>query len=47
MFLVQGPWIPAFQTEVSEFPNGLNDDQVDGVSGVYGLIKSARTPVLV
>ena len=31
--LVRGNWIPAFLDEVSMFPSGPHDDQVDSVSG--------------
>lgn len=43
MFLVNdGGWVDDFKTEVTDFPNGLHDDQVDAVSGVYGMIKSFK-----
>ncbi len=36
--LVRGPWIPAFLDEVSMFPEGAHDDQVDTVSGALPLV---------
>ncbi len=36
--LVRGPWIPQFLDEVSSFPLGQHDDQVDTVSGGMQLI---------
>ena len=33
--LVSGPWIDAFLDEVTIFPAGSHDDQVDAVSGAY------------
>ena len=32
LFLVRGPWIDEFVDEVSRFPHGRHDDQVDAVS---------------
>lgn len=32
VYLVRGPWIKDFLDEVTRFPNGAHDDQVDGVS---------------
>jgi predicted phage terminase large subunit-like protein len=33
--LVRGPWIQAFLDELTAFPDGPNDDQVDAASGVF------------
>jgi predicted phage terminase large subunit-like protein len=35
VFMVRGPWNDDFIAEAVAFPNGANDDQVDGVSGVW------------
>lgn len=34
----RGPWLRDFITEVDQFPNGMHDDQVDAVSGGYGML---------
>jgi len=36
--LVRGEWINAFLDEMTQFPNGAHDDQVDAVSGAVGMI---------
>jgi len=36
--LVRGPWNEAFLDEVEEFPLGKHDDQVDAVSGGFGML---------
>ena len=33
--LVSGPWNEAFLEEVTQFPQGAHDDQVDGLSGAF------------
>lgn len=44
--LVRGSWIDAFLNELTEFPGGLHDDQVDALSGAYGYLAGAvRAPV--
>jgi phage terminase large subunit-like protein len=30
------PWLPAFETELLEFPGGRHDDQVDSVVQMLG-----------
>lgn len=35
VFLTNGPWVQSFLKEVSEFPNGKHDDQVDAASGAF------------
>jgi predicted phage terminase large subunit-like protein len=35
VFMVRGPWNDSFIAEAVAFPNAANDDQVDGVSGVW------------
>ena len=40
--LVQGPWIQAFLDEVVLFPAAAHDDQVDAVSGGYGIAITHR-----
>src|SRR5262249_54039895 len=40
--LVRGPWNAAYVDELTAFPNGANDDQVDGSSGAFN--KLTRTP---
>jgi predicted phage terminase large subunit-like protein len=39
--LVRGNWIPDFLDEVTTFPNGSHDDQVDAVSGAFQMITIA------
>jgi len=36
--LVRGTWNKAFLDEISQFPLGAHDDQVDTVSGAYGIL---------
>ena len=43
--LVQGDWIPAYLTELTGFPFGKNDDQVDASSGAFN--KLATQPLQV
>jgi predicted phage terminase large subunit-like protein len=40
--LVRGPWNAAYVDELTAFPNGAFDDQVDGSSGAFN--KLTRTP---
>ncbi len=42
VFLVRGDWNIPFIKEASEFPSGSHDDQVDGISGGYALLKGAK-----
>jgi predicted phage terminase large subunit-like protein len=35
VFLVRGAWNEAYLSEMAAFPNGKNDDQVDGSSGAF------------
>jgi predicted phage terminase large subunit-like protein len=39
--LLQGPWIGAWLDEISVFPNGEHDDQVDSMSGAFGKLTEA------
>lgn len=36
--VVAGPWNAAFRSELTAFPNGKNDDQVDAASGAFSKI---------
>jgi predicted phage terminase large subunit-like protein len=36
--LVRGPWINDFLDEAELFPHGAHDDQVDAVSGAFGML---------
>ena len=47
VFLVRGEWNIPFIKEASEFPRGANDDQVDGVSGAYIMLKGQKPVWLV
>ena len=38
--LVEGTWIQDFLDEATAFPMGGHDDQVDAVSGAFGIINS-------
>lgn len=40
--LVRGPWIEAFLDEISVFPDGLHDDQVDALSGAFTFLAPKR-----
>ena len=40
--LVAGPWIEEFLDELTAFPDGLHDDQVDALSGAYGCLSDRR-----
>lgn len=39
--VVRGPWLLAWYAELSDFPQGQHDDQVDAVSGAVGLLGRA------
>ena len=39
--IVAGPWVRAFIDEVTAFPSGPHDDQVDSVSGAIPLLRAA------
>lgn len=43
VWLVRGPWVSDFLDEVSLFPRGAHDDQVDAVSGGLVMLSRART----
>jgi predicted phage terminase large subunit-like protein len=36
--LLAGPWNEALLDEMEVFPNGSNDDQVDGLSGAFAML---------
>lgn len=40
--VVSGPWNATFRSELTAFPNGKNDDQVDAASGAFSKLASAR-----
>jgi predicted phage terminase large subunit-like protein len=40
--IVRGRWNHDFLSELSNFPEGQNDDQVDALSGAFGLLASGR-----
>ncbi len=42
IFLVRGPWINTFLDEITTFPFGSHDDQVDSVSGAFSKLVEAR-----
>lgn len=44
--LVRGSWNEAFLDEVSMFPNGSHDDQVDGLSGAFAELVTTSTYTL-
>lgn len=41
--LVEGDWNEDFIDELTEFPHGLHDDQVDAFSGAYTALAKSRT----
>ena len=41
--MVNDTWNRAFLDELAMFPNGKHDDQVDGLSGAYGMVASVPT----
>jgi len=43
VLLIRGPWIEAFLDEITEFPQGVHDDQVDALSGAYAALAKAGT----
>ena len=45
VILVRGPWTEWFIKQCREFPNGVHDDGVDAVSGLYSLLR-VRKPML-
>lgn len=40
--VVRGPWNAAFRSELTAFPNGKNDDQVDAASGAFSKLSKQR-----
>lgn len=44
--LVRGPWNEAFLEEVSMFPSGAHDDQVDALSGAFAELVTTSTYTL-
>lgn len=38
VFIVRGDWNQKFITELTEFPHGAHDDQIDAVSGLYEML---------
>jgi predicted phage terminase large subunit-like protein len=40
--VVKGAWNVAFRSELTAFPNGANDDQVDAASGAFAKLENAR-----
>ena len=43
VILVRGPWIPDFLDEVTRFPSGATDDQIDAVSLAVKMCKERRS----
>ena len=41
--LVRGPWNEAFLEEVSMFPSGAHDDQVDALTGAFAELVTSST----
>lgn len=40
--LIRGNWIADFLDEATSFPHGAHDDQIDAVSGAFGMLKEPR-----
>ncbi len=40
--IVKGNWNVSFRNELTSFPNGTNDDQVDGASGAFSKLSKHR-----
>jgi predicted phage terminase large subunit-like protein len=40
--VVKGEWNAAFRDELTAFPNGLHDDQVDGASGAFSKLANQK-----
>jgi predicted phage terminase large subunit-like protein len=38
--LVAGPWVEAFIDEITTFPNGKHDDQVDAAASAFNVLAS-------
>jgi predicted phage terminase large subunit-like protein len=38
VYVLRAPWNDAFFTEAENFPEGANDDQIDGLSGAFNLM---------
>jgi len=47
VFLVRGPWINEFVDEISRFPTGRHDDQIDAVSVAVGMLAAERSKLYV
>jgi predicted phage terminase large subunit-like protein len=44
--LLRGPWNVAYLDELTSFPFGTNDDQVDASSGGFNKLAKARRPLV-
>lgn len=44
--LVKGEWNRAFLEEITSFPTGAHDDQVDGASGAFNQVVESTQPLL-
>lgn len=42
VYIVQGPWTPAFIEEFTLFPEGAHDDQIDAVSHTYKMLTGKK-----
>ena len=40
LIIMEGAWIGAFLDETEDFPGGIHDDQVDGVSGAVAVLSA-------
>jgi len=43
IFLTKGPWVQSFLKELTEFPTGKHDDQVDAASGAFNRLFLGKT----
>ena len=44
--LIAGAWVPAYLNELTSFPTGTNDDQVDGSSGAFNKLAGRRSVLI-
>ena len=47
VYLVRGAWNKDFITELSMFPQGTHDDQIDAVSAAFGMLQKRQQKLLI
>jgi predicted phage terminase large subunit-like protein len=47
VYVVKGAWNKDFLTELSMFPQGAHDDQVDAISAAFGMLQKRQQKLLI